>query len=656
MSSHPLHAHPLRSLFTDTGARSRRASSWDRSGGNWDFLVVQSGETVTLLEHDGPGCVVHVYCALAFPELTDYRDAILRCYWDGEASPSVEVPLGDFFGVAHGRIRLLRSALVAVNPGFGASHRLHAYFPMPFPTRARLTLEHRGDRALGGALPAPCYHIDYETYDAPPPRATLRFHAHWRQERPTVAVGPHPNVQLHGGINLDGADNYVALEASGAGQMIGLQLEINNVAGGWYGEGDDMVFVDGDGANTLHRTLLDPGAGGRRSGKETKGLPGSIACLTSAPGSGGNAAEKRQAHGAFGDFGLGPEAREGGRDAHGRLGAGVHPLQVGAQDGIVPQQASLVGPVERIGRHEIDDARVRADDELASFHVTRQDRRHLDELAARDRDVGGEALLLGIEIRVPRDAPERLLELGRGEEQPPKGLSSRCQRARQQTLLRVLLGQVHHGGHRFGEDDVAVHQHGDLGGRVQREELRLVMVASNEIHSGGFEGNAQLLQRPADADRAGRGKLVQSHCLPPLLRVAWADPISTSLWAGSEVRPEEQDAVRVPRRHVPVDVHAAHAVVRRVGVDDVGPVEEPVVERLPDREAAGEEGVDGTDRVARGTRRAGGDPLGVHRNELPHVSSHPRQSGSRGGRGREAHAPAGRRPARRRPGRARSGA
>src|SRR5262249_53501232 len=112
-------------------------------------------------------------------------------------------------------------------------------------TGARITLEHRSERALGGALPAFWYHIDYETYDAPPPADTLRFHAQWRQERPTTAVGPRPNVQLHGGTNRDGAENYVALDAVGAGQMVGLVLEINNVAGGWYGEGDDMVFVDG---------------------------------------------------------------------------------------------------------------------------------------------------------------------------------------------------------------------------------------------------------------------------------------------------------------------------------------------------------------------------------------------------------------------------
>ena len=246
MDPHPLHRHPLRGLFTRTDARSRRASSWDRTGGNWDFLLVAPGQTVTLLEQDGAGCVTHLYCALAFPELTDYRDAILRCFWDGEESPSVKVPLGDFFGVAHARVRHVQSALTAVNPGFGSSHGLHAYFPMPFSDGARITLEHRGERPLGGALPALWYHVDYETYSRPLPDDALRFHAQWRQEKPTVAVGPHPNRQLHAGTNLDGAENYVALEATGSGHMVGLLLEVNNVAGGWYGEGDDMVFIDGD--------------------------------------------------------------------------------------------------------------------------------------------------------------------------------------------------------------------------------------------------------------------------------------------------------------------------------------------------------------------------------------------------------------------------
>ena len=139
----------------------------------------------------------------------------------------------DIFAVAHARIRLVHSALVSVNPGLGASHGLNAYFPMPFATGARITVEHRGERPLGGLLPAFWYHIEYEAYDRPPPSDALRFHAQWRQEKPTVAVGPHPNVQLHSGVNLDGADNYVALDAAGAGQMVGLLLQVNNIAGGW---------------------------------------------------------------------------------------------------------------------------------------------------------------------------------------------------------------------------------------------------------------------------------------------------------------------------------------------------------------------------------------------------------------------------------------
>jgi hypothetical protein len=183
---------------------------------------------------------------LVFPDPADYRDAILRCYWDGEDTPSVEVPLGDFFCVSHARLRQLSSALVSVNPGFGSSHGLNAYFPMPFASAARITLEHRGERLLGGMLPAFWYHIDYETYDHPPPDDTLRFHAQWRHERPTGAVGPEANVQLHEATNLDGAENYVALDAVGAGKMVGVHLQIHNIAGGWYGEGDDMVFIDGE--------------------------------------------------------------------------------------------------------------------------------------------------------------------------------------------------------------------------------------------------------------------------------------------------------------------------------------------------------------------------------------------------------------------------
>ena len=243
--THALDRHPSSSLLVASGASSRRASSWDRSGANRDRVEVGPNQTVTLLESDQPGCVNHIYLVIGFNELTDYRDAILRCYWDGETSPSVEVPMGDFFALTHCRVRTLTSRFTAVNPGDGCAHALNAYFPMPFDT-ARITIEHRGPRPLGGEIPGLWYHIDYETYAEPLPADSLRFHAQWRQERPTEAVGSQPNVQLHEGTNLDGLENYVALDAVGAGHMVGLVLEVDNPHGGWFGEGDDMVFIDGD--------------------------------------------------------------------------------------------------------------------------------------------------------------------------------------------------------------------------------------------------------------------------------------------------------------------------------------------------------------------------------------------------------------------------
>lgn len=182
---------------------------------------------------------------MILPDLADHRNAVLRCYWDGRERPSVEVPLGDFFALAHGRVRVMSSALVAVAPGFGSSYGLTAYLPMPFSDGALITIENRGENALGGALGALWYHVDYELYEAPLPEHVQRLHAVFRSERRTVPVGEQPNVQLHDGVNLTGEDNFVALDTVGSGRMVGLVLQVDNPNGPvWYGEGDDMVFVD----------------------------------------------------------------------------------------------------------------------------------------------------------------------------------------------------------------------------------------------------------------------------------------------------------------------------------------------------------------------------------------------------------------------------
>jgi hypothetical protein len=230
------------------GVASYRQSSWDRTGRNNDFLNLLAGQTVTLLEETGPGKICHFYWATVFASRFHHRQLVLRAYWDGEPTPSIEAPLGDLFCIPHCTVVPIQSLAAVVNPGspglltFGAN----LYLPMPFATSARITLtyepipDHPADSILFW------YHINLERHSRPPAGNTGRFHAQWRRENLTQASDPaFRNVQLWDGVNLDGRENYVALEAEGRGQMVGLHLQVDNVGGGWYGEGDDMVFVGG---------------------------------------------------------------------------------------------------------------------------------------------------------------------------------------------------------------------------------------------------------------------------------------------------------------------------------------------------------------------------------------------------------------------------
>src|SRR5580658_511748 len=76
-----------------------RPSSYDRTGGNADYRELPPGQTLTLLDADGPGEVTHVWFTIASPEMFHLKKLVLRMYWDGEATPSVEAPVGDFFGL-----------------------------------------------------------------------------------------------------------------------------------------------------------------------------------------------------------------------------------------------------------------------------------------------------------------------------------------------------------------------------------------------------------------------------------------------------------------------------------------------------------------------------------------------------------------------------
>ena len=135
----------LRDLPRLRSSRRRRASSWDRSGGNDDRLHIGPGEMATIAEIEGAGSINHIWITAAnestgriptAPEPDFLRRLVLTMYWDGEEEPSVLVPVGDFFGVGHGRTRNFVSAPLQMSPEDGKS--FNSFFHMPFANGARI--------------------------------------------------------------------------------------------------------------------------------------------------------------------------------------------------------------------------------------------------------------------------------------------------------------------------------------------------------------------------------------------------------------------------------------------------------------------------------------------------------------------------------------
>lgn len=230
---------------------SHRISSWDKTGRNFDFIQIKSKETIALADIEGPGIIKHFYFTTILPNPLEFRNAVIRMYWDYEKSPSVEVPLGDFFGVSNCRLRLINSLMITIYRGTSGSYGFNNYFPMPFSEHAKIEIENQGPSTLGGYITGFWYHIDYEKFDDELPKDIGYFHAHWNRQNLTevserILKKKIKNVQLWTGKNLNGEDNYVILDTEGDGQLAGLLLNIDNLAGGWYGEGDDMIFIDDD--------------------------------------------------------------------------------------------------------------------------------------------------------------------------------------------------------------------------------------------------------------------------------------------------------------------------------------------------------------------------------------------------------------------------
>jgi D-arabinan exo alpha-(1,3)/(1,5)-arabinofuranosidase (non-reducing end) len=229
--------------------RSQRSSSWDRTGGNADAVPVKAGGTATILDVTGAGTVTHLWFTIASDDPMHLKNLVLRAWWDGENAPSIETPIGDFFGLGLGQYFTYQSALTAVAP----MKALNAYFKMPFERAAKMTVTNEGAEPTGALY----FAVDYVALEKLP-EDVGRFHAQYRQAAPCKGT---TNYWVHNwdkaandAKNLDGKDNYVFMEATGRGHFVGVTQAVLQNQEGWFGEGDDMMFVDGDAMPTINGT------------------------------------------------------------------------------------------------------------------------------------------------------------------------------------------------------------------------------------------------------------------------------------------------------------------------------------------------------------------------------------------------------------------
>jgi hypothetical protein len=179
------------------------------------FIKIQSGETITLAEIEGSGAIQHIWMT----PTGIWRFSILRIYWDDETEPSVECPVGDFFGMGWNEYAPLTSLPICVNPGSA----FNCYWTMPFRKKCKITMENVNDKEAMTLY----YQIDYTLTDVPADAAY--FHAQFRRLNPNTT-----------------SDYTIVDNIKGKGHYVGTYLAwgVNN--NGWWGEGEIKFFMDGD--------------------------------------------------------------------------------------------------------------------------------------------------------------------------------------------------------------------------------------------------------------------------------------------------------------------------------------------------------------------------------------------------------------------------
>jgi hypothetical protein len=179
------------------------------------YVRIKPGEVFTMAEITGPGAIQHIWMT----PTGKWRFSILRIYWDDETEPSVECPVGDFFGMGWNEYSPLVSAAICVNPGSA----FNSYWTMPFRKKCRITMENIND-----SDPMTLYYqIDYTLTDVP--QDAGYFHAQFRRQNPDVT-----------------SDYTIVDGIKGKGHYVGVYLAIGVNNNGWWGEGEIKFFMDGD--------------------------------------------------------------------------------------------------------------------------------------------------------------------------------------------------------------------------------------------------------------------------------------------------------------------------------------------------------------------------------------------------------------------------
>ena len=182
------------------------------------FIRVPAGDTITLADIEGPGCINELFLT---SDLPGYRSLVLRFYWDEDAEPAAQAPMGDFFAMGHdGHPHLVQSLPVTVGP----KRACNSYWQMPFRKHARLTVSNEGAEDANVVA----YTVLYKLHDVPDDAAY--FHAQWRAGRTSRERPEH--VILKG--------------VQGGGVYVGTALAWTTRETGWWGEGEVKFYIDGD--------------------------------------------------------------------------------------------------------------------------------------------------------------------------------------------------------------------------------------------------------------------------------------------------------------------------------------------------------------------------------------------------------------------------